>query len=101
MNNSPAKKPRRETESSWQTTPSKKETTAVATTSTPVEGLTKNGNTAAKLMSDVSCISSSDHENPRLVLHAGMGRITLQCNALNYHYFEKTCIELPLPLHGF
>ena len=30
-----------------------------------------------------------------------MGRITLESNALNYHYLPKMCIELPLPLLDF
>ena len=30
-----------------------------------------------------------------------MGRITLESNALNYHYLPKMCIELPLPLLNF
>ena len=30
-----------------------------------------------------------------------MGRITLESNALKYHYLPKMCIELPLPLHDF
>ena len=32
---------------------------------------------------------------------ADMGRITLESNALNYHYLPKMCIELPLPLLDF
>ena len=34
-------------------------------------------------------------------LRTGMGRITLQCNALHYNYFHKTSIILQLQLHVF
>ena len=46
-----------------------------------------------KVKKDILCL--------KVISITDMGRITLENNALNWHYLQKMCIELALPLLDF